>query len=70
MNKISQAEKEIAKILQKFEIDSGCIVDTVMLKDVAVAKYEDNVFTSTVSRRVLILTRSFPGSDWGAWHEA
>ena len=68
MNKISQAEKEIAKILQQLEIDTDCIVDQISIGDMDVTNIDSD--RPVLLRCVRIETRRLPGSDWGTFHEA
>lgn len=63
MNKLSQAERDIAKILQQLELDIDCVVDTVTLKDIDITNIDSD--RTVLSRRVLIETHRLPGANWG-----
>ena len=59
---ISEAEREIARVLAALEKENDCIVDLVALRDIEVTTMGDD--RQQLQRRVVIETHRIPGSNW------
>lgn len=59
---ISAAEKEIAKVLEKLETDTGMILDQIEVKDIEITTYGDD--RPQWLRRVALQMKRLPGTRW------
>jgi hypothetical protein len=59
---LDQAERAIADVLRRLEIDTGCVVDAISTTDIEVTTVEDE--RRQVRRRVVIELKRLPGQSW------
>lgn len=62
MNKVIQAQNDIARILKTLEEDTGMIVDGLCVDCIEVTAIEDD--RQRFMNHVFITMRRLPGNDW------
>jgi len=59
----TEAEKEIAEILARFESESGTLIESIELQDTEVTTFTDD--RPQWMRRVVVGWKRLPGTRWG-----
>jgi hypothetical protein len=60
---IKDAEKQISDILQKLELDTGMVLDSICVNDIDVTLVSDN--RQQLQRSIRIDMKRLPGTKWG-----
>lgn len=59
---IYAAQKDISNILAKLEIDTGMLVETIVVHDIDITSFNDKL--PQIHRSVLIEMKRMPGQHW------